>query len=178
MSSVTTDNMVLLGKVVRPHGLEGLLRIQSYAESERSFLNSETIYLKPVSGSPQKAQIRSLRRHKKVYLMAIGGIGSIEAAETLRDAEIWVPEDGLIREEGVYFWYELLGLDVYLNSGEWLGSVSQIIETKSHDIYKITAGEKEILVPATPEVVEKIDLDKKIMMISPMEGLLDLNEGM
>ncbi|MDZ7698364.1 MAG: ribosome maturation factor RimM [Deltaproteobacteria bacterium] len=177
MSSVPIDNLVLLGKVVRPHGLEGLLRIQSYAESERSFLNAETIYLKPVSGSPQKAQIRSLRPHKKVYLMAIGGIGSIEAAEALRGAEIWVPEDALIREEGMYFWYELLGLEVYLKSGEWLGNVSQIIETKSHDIYKITAADKEIFVPATHEVVEEIDLDQKTMIISPMEGLLDLNEG-
>ncbi len=176
MPSVPTHNWVLLGKVIRPHGLEGLLRIQSYAESERSFLNAETICLKPVSGFPREAQIRSLRPHKTVYLMALQGIASIEAAEALRGAEIWVPKDTLVREEGAYFWYELLGLEVYLKSGEWLGRISQIIEAGSHDIYKITAGDREFFVPATHEVVEEIDLDKKAMIISPMEGLLDLSE--
>ena len=177
MPSVPPDNLVLLGRVIRPHGLEGLLRIQSYAESDRSFLDAGTILLKPVSGPVQEAEIRSLRPHKKAYLMAVKGITSIEAAEVLRGAEIWVPENALTREKGAYFWYELLGLRVYLTSGERLGSVSQIIETKSHDIYRITGADKEMFVPATHEFIEEIDLNKKRMTIVPMEGLLDLNEA-
>ena len=109
--------------------------------------------------------------------MALNGVGSMEAAEALRDAQIWVRKGTFDREEGAYFWHELLGLKVYLTSGEFIGIVSQIIETGGHDIYKITGADKEFFVPAIHEVVEEIDLDKNRMIIAPMEGLLNVNEG-
>jgi 16S rRNA processing protein RimM len=109
--------------------------------------------------------------------MALHGVRSVEAAEALRGAQIWVRKGAIDRGEDAYFWHELLGLKVYLTSGEPMGSVSQIIETGGHDIYKITDADKEFFVPAVHEVVEEIDLEKKRMIIAPTEGLLNTNEG-
>ena len=79
-------------------------------------------------------------------------------------------------EEGEYFWGELLDLDVYSDAGEYLGKLSRIIPTGSHDIYLVSKGNKEILIPAVYEVVKEIDLEGCKMIISAMEGLLDLDE--
>jgi 16S rRNA processing protein RimM len=109
--------------------------------------------------------------------MRLKGISSIAEAEKYRGAKILVPKQALKKEaDGEYFWYELLGLAVYLESGRCLGEIAQIIPTGSNDIYVVREGEAEILIPGTHEVVREIDLEGRKMIISPMEGLLDLDE--
>ncbi len=165
-----------MGKVIRPHGLRGLLRIISYSGSAASFSDVETAWFRLVSGKIHQLNVASIRPHKNAFLMDVDGIGSAHDAEAYRGAEILVSEDSLIREEGTYFWFELLGLDVYVDTGVFLGRVSQIIATGANDIYVVRKGEKEVYIPASTEVIADIDLDHKRITISPMEGLLDLNE--
>jgi 16S rRNA processing protein RimM len=57
-----------------------------------------------------------------------------------------------------------------------LGRISQIIPTEGNDIYIVKGETREVLIPATYEVINKIDFESKKMIISAMEGLLDLNE--
>ncbi len=176
MKSGLSGNLLLLGKVIRPHGLEGLLRVWSYARSEASFLDAGEIILKPVSGNAHEYRVLSVRPHKNVLLVQLEGVDSLEQAEEFRGSEVLVRSEAITREEGEYFWHELIGLKVFLDSGEYLGAISRIIPAGSHEIYVVGSGEKEIFVPATYEVVRDIDLENETMTISAMEGLLDLNE--
>jgi 16S rRNA processing protein RimM len=171
-----SGRFLLLGKVTRPHGRDNLLRIRSFAISETSFLNAGKVFLRPVSGEIHEFKVISVRPHQNIYLMLLEGLCSRDEADKYRDAEIYIDKESLTREEEEYFWYELLGLDVYMNTGEYLGSVSQIISAASNDIYVVKEKDKEIFIPATHEVVRKIDLENQKMIISAMEGLLDLNE--
>ncbi len=99
-----------------------------------------------------------------------------DRAEAYRGAEIFIRRDSLVREEDEYFWFELLGMQVYLDTGEHLGGVSQIIPTDSNDIYVVKKGAREILLPATYDVVHEIDPENRKMIVSGTEGLFDLNE--
>ena len=65
---------------------------------------------------------------------------------------------------------------VYLNTGKLLGRIKDVIATGSNDIFVVKSGSSEFLIPAVNEVVESIDLENRKMIISDMEGLLDLNE--
>jgi len=165
-----------LGKVIRPHGLEGLLRVWSYARSEASFIDAEEIFLRPVSGEVHGYRVLSVRPHKNILLMKLEGLNSIDQAENFRGAEVLAKHGAISREEGEFFWHELIGLKVFSDGGDYLGVISRIIPAGSNEIYVVGTGEKEIFIPATYEVVKKIDLEKGKMTISPMEGLLDLNE--
>lgn len=176
IESAPSSDLLLVGKVIRPHGLKGLLRIKAYAGSEASFLEAETVLFKTVSGEICKFTVTSITPHKNIFLMDVEEITSGDEAEAYRGAEILVQKETLTREDDAFFWYELLGLNVYLNTGECLGSISQILTTGSNDIYVVKKGETEIYVPAVHEVVTEIDLENGKMTISPMEGLLDLNE--
>ena len=176
MNSGLSGKLLLLGKVVKPHGLEGLLRVWSYARSEASFLDAGEIILRSVSGNIHECRVLSVRPHKNVLLMRLEGINSLEQAEGFRGAEIFVNSEAITREEGEYFWHELLGLKVLLDTGEYLGDISRIIPAGSNEIYVVGNGEKEVFVPATYEVVREIDLEQGTMTISAMEGLLNLNE--
>jgi len=171
-----SGDWIVVGRVLRPHGLEGFLRIRSYAESETLFEAAEEVLLKPLSKSPRPYTVVSARPHKQIVLMKLEEVDSLEDAEKLRDAKIMVRAEVIPREEGEYLWHELIGLAVFLETGESVGDISWIIEAGGHEIFVVGRGEKEIYVPATHEVVKEIDLEKKRMTIAPMEGLLDLNE--
>jgi len=166
-----------MGKVIRPHGLEGVMRVQSFAESHQSFLRARTVFLRADKGEIHEFKVISVRPHKRILLIQLKGLGSFEEAERFRGAEIFVKKDCLRNpDSNEYYWYEVVGLKVYMNSGRYIGTITEIISTGSHDIYVCRDGESEVLIPAIHDVVKEIDLEKKRMIISPMEGLLDVNE--
>jgi len=170
------DSLLLIGKVLRPHGLRGLLKIESYAHSRTTFLEARTLFIRAISGKLIEFTVSSVSPYKNSLLIKLDGLDQKEEAENLRGAEIFIKKGSLVRNEDEYFWHEILKLGVYLESGSYLGIVSQIISTGGNDIYVIKDGKREILIPATHEVIKEIDLEKRIMIITPMEGLLDLNE--
>ena len=177
MINVSSEDLLLVGKVIRPQGLKGLLRIRSYAGSAESFLDAGTVFLKSDKEELFEYKVSSVKAHKGVFLMKLDGLISLEDAERYRGAEILIKKDLLRRESAEeYFWFEIIGLSVYLSSGRYIGILKDIIATGSNDIYVVKEGETEYLIPAIHEVVEEIDLKNKRIIISEIEGLLDLNE--
>ena len=177
MKEGSPENLLLAGEVVRPHGLDGRLKVRSYAQSEKSFLQSGTIFLKPRSGGTKAFTVSSVRPHKSNLLLKLEELNSLDEAEEFRGATLFIRRDSLVPEEkDEYFWFDLIGLEVYLDTGKYIGTIQQILPTGGNDIYVVREGETEVLVPAIHEVVKKVDLDARKMIITEMEGLLDLNE--
>lgn len=176
MTQASSSSLLLVGKVIGPHGLRGLLRVWAYAGSEASFLDAGTVLLRSVSGEIQEYKVIYIRPHKNAFLMKLKGFRSIDEAAEYRGADIFVSKEAVARSDDEYFWYELLGLKVYLDTGQYLGTISQIIPAKAHDVYVVKKGDKEVCIPAIYEVVKRIDVANKKMVISALEGLLELNE--
>ncbi len=176
MNQPSLNSTLLVGKVIRPHGLTGLLRVWAYAGREASFPDGETVFLRSVLDVIREYKITSARFHKNIFLMKFEGLRTVKEAEQYRGADILIRKDNLSREEDTYFWHELLGLNAYLDTGEYLGSIFRILPTNGNDIYIAKNGDKEVFIPAIHEVVKEIDLKNGKVIISAMEGLLDLNE--
>lgn len=163
--------------MTRPHGLDGVLRVYSYAESTASYTRAGRVILSAPGREMQDFQVVSARPHKKGVLLELKGLDSVEAAEAFRDAGVYVRREALKRErEDEFFWYELIGLEVYLNTGAFVGTLKHVLRSGASDVFVVRDGARETLVPATHDVIEEIDLDRKRMILFPMEGLLDLNE--
>jgi 16S rRNA processing protein RimM len=166
-----------MGKVIRPHGLDGRLKVLSYARSEESFLRAGKVFLSHDSGELHEHKVISITPHKNILLMQLDDLCSIEDAERYRGAEVSIRKDALARTENEeYYWHELIGLKVYTDAGEFLGTIRHILQTGGNDIYVVQAGQREILIPAIRDVVQEIDLEAERVTIFPMEGLLDPNE--
>ena len=78
--------------------------------------------------------------------------------------------------EGEYYWFQLIGMDVHTDRGQYLGTLENVFNTGSNDIYVVQREEREWLIPALKEIIREVDIDKKQMIICPMEGLLDEND--
>jgi 16S rRNA processing protein RimM len=176
VSRISPADLIPIGRILRPHGLNGLLRIRADAGVDLPFETGGIVYLRVGTKAPECFKVVSIQPQKGMSLLALEGIATLERAETYRSAVILVEKGGLRRDEDEYFWFELIGLEVRLDTGETIGTISRIIPTGAHDIYVAKRGKREIFVPATSEVVKAIDLENGKMIIWPMEGLLDLNE--
>jgi len=171
--SFSPEACILLGEVVRPHGIHGLLRIVSYAGAPTAFEEAGRVYLVSEGGEAREFTVVLVRPHKRLLLMKLAGIQSCEEAEAWRKARIYVSKEALTREADEFFWHEVLGLEVYLTTGAYLGRVAQIIPTGSNDIYVVRKEGREVLVPAIAEAVVAVDLEARRMTVAPMEGLID-----
>ena len=177
MDDIARENLLLIGKVIRPHGLMGQLRIWSYAESQASFSDVVGVFLEACSGEIHNFEVITVKPHKNFFLMSLRGLTSLEEAEKYRGAGIYISKHDLkATGEHEYFWHELIGLAVYLETGQYIGTLNHILPTGGNDIYVVREGEKEFLIPAIQEVVKEIDLANGRLIIEELEGLLDLNE--
>ena len=175
MSKEGLKDLILIGQVVRPHGLTGLLRIVSYAESQETFLRAGSVFLDKGEDELFERKVISIRAHRSVYLLKLSGLRSVDEAEFFRGARILIRKDSVVRsDEDEFFWYELIGMDVYLITGHYLGVLRGIFPTGSNDVYVVENEGREFLVPAIHQVVKEIDIAQKRMVISPLRGLLDL----
>jgi 16S rRNA processing protein RimM len=176
-NKVSSEKLLLVGKVIKPHGFKGLVRVWSYARTMESFLHSGTVFFKQDHQEPVEYSVLDVKPHKNVFLMSVKEIDTFEKADSFRGADILVKKDHLTRNSNdEYYWFEIIDLKVYLDTGKYLGIIKEIIPTGSNDVYVVKLNDSEFLIPAIHDVVKKIDLDKGEMIITAMDGLLDLNE--
>ncbi len=174
---VSSETLLLVGKVVKPHGVKGLLTVWSYARTIESFLYSDTVFFKLEHQEPLRYRVLDVSPHKNRFLMKVEGVESFEDADRLRGSDILVDKKFLVKKsDDEYFWFELINIKVYLDSGRYLGIIKEIIPTGSNDVFVVRQNDSEFLIPAIHDVIEKIDLNKGEMIIRAIDGLLELNE--
>jgi 16S rRNA processing protein RimM len=121
--------------------------------------------------------VRQAKPHKRNVLLSLRGIENCDDAKALVGSEIFIRKKELPElDDGTYYWFEIIGLEVLTIDNRYLGCVESIIETGSNDVYVVKDPGKgsEILIPALETVVDKIDLDAKTMWVDLPEGLEQL----
>jgi len=169
------DDLVPLGRVTATHGIKGQLRVTIYSGETDAITSVKSVMLKGGNGEVDTFEVARAVLHGKRVLLSLKGFDNINQVLHLVGRELIVKRGQLPEpEEGEFFWCDLIGLSVVTDAGESLGTLTDIISTGSNDVYVVTSGEREYLIPALEDVVVKIDLEAGIMTVSPLEGLLDL----
>jgi len=175
LSHIDLRDLILIGHVIRPHGIAGLLRIVSYAQSRETFFQAGSVFIDRGNNEFEERKVIDIKPHGSSYLLRVSDVNSIEQAEVFKAAKIYIRKDSLIKsDEDEFFYYELLGLDVYLITGKYLGVVKEIFPTGSNDVYVVEGQGKEFLIPAIHQAIKEINIAQKRMVISPIKGLLEL----
>ena len=163
---------MLIGEIVGTHGIKGTNRMRSYAESLSVFGPGRSILIRDRHGREVRHEINWVKPHTGPPLVSFKGVTNCDQAKTLVGSKLFIPESELPElEEGTYYWHELIGIEVYTSTGEFLGRIESIIETGSNDVYVVQKDQKEVLIPALESVVLEIDLQNKRMRVDLPEGL-------
>jgi 16S rRNA processing protein RimM len=169
-----SERLVPIGEIVATHGLEGWVKLNPF-NPETTALASVSEVLIEREGARSLYQIEANRPHNRQILIKFQGIDSIDAAKLLIGARLNVTEDNLpALEPGQYYHFQAIGLEVLDTQGNRLGTLTATWSAGGRQIYVVTGGTKEYLIPAVKEFIEKIDFDAGQMIINPPEGLLDL----
>ncbi len=164
--------MVTIGKVLKPRGTAGEVTVMPLTSSLERFSRVCRVYIELDAGRKELRVERS-RPSGKAVIVKFHGIDSPEDAERLRGRELMIPEEeSPPLPEGVYYHYQIIGARVYTEGGAFIGTVKEIIETGSNDVYVVVKEGKEHLIPAIRDVIKEIDTDRRRIVIHPMEGLL------
>ena len=161
-----------IGKIVKTHGLQGHLKAVSYCDSEGLLRSLKEVTIEWEGGKRKPFALTGIRIRKGSFLLQLEGVENIEEAESLVGGRIIVPREQWEKlPEGEYYWEELLGLTVLTEEGRFLGRITSVFPTGSNDVYVCSEGEREIMLPATHEVIRNVDVAGGIMMVRLLEGL-------
>ncbi|MGN0690637.1 MAG: ribosome maturation factor RimM [Oscillospiraceae bacterium] len=160
-----------IGKIVSTRGIKGEVRVQPWSDSPDFLCEFDTLYL---DEGKKSIEIERSFVQKNVVVMKLKGVDTVEKAQDMRNKILFMDRNDVELCEGSYFVQDLLGLTVIdADKNEEIGSLCDVTETGANDVYHIKSGEKEYLIPAIPDVIEKIDLDDGKMYIHKMKGLFD-----
>jgi 16S rRNA processing protein RimM len=175
-SSSGKPPFLLLGRVLRPHGIRGELRIEVMTAYPERIISGSKVYIGPDPDDVSSAVLHGItgaRKHQQYLILQLEDIEDRNEADRLRDQFVMVTlDDAVPLEEGEFYLYQVIGLSVYTVDGEYFGEVSDVIETGANDVYVVQGPHGEVLLPATDECVVEIDIDAKKMTINLIEGLL------
>jgi 16S rRNA processing protein RimM len=162
---------VAVAQVRRPHGLRGEALASPLTDFPERLQAEARFYL---GEDHRPVTIKSRREHNQGLLLAFVELPTREDLEYIRNEVLYARvEDAPPLEEDEYYHHQLIGLEVWAE-GERLGTLADILVTGANDVYVVRPEEgKDILLPATSEVILTIDLDKKRMDVKLLPGLIE-----
>lgn len=160
-----------IGRIVGTHGVRGEMRVQPWCDSPDFLKKFKTLYLGAKGENAQK--VISTRAHGNVALLKLENVNSVEQAAALRGKVLYMCRKDAHLKKGDYFIAELIDCRVVdaEDDNVCYGTISDVSETGANDVWHITKDDQEYLIPAIPDVVSSVDVEKGIVYITPLKGL-------
>ncbi len=165
-----------VGRIVKSHDFAGRMKVFSYCESDEVIKAAGEVFLRQGNEEPVPFKLRDIRGSKGKLIVSFEGIDDAGAAGALVGSEILIPPERFAKlPDDEFYWWELIGLEVLNEEGQFLGRIETVFPTGGptggNDVYVCRGGEREILLPAIGEVVRNIDKEKRTMTVRLLEGL-------
>lgn len=169
------EELIPVGKISDTHGIKGQLKVHSYSGNADSLGSARTVFVKSPAGVLNEIALTGFKANSGRFIITLKGYDDINQAIPLVGSEICLKRGQLPGlDEDEYYWSDLIGLRVVTEDGTLLGSIADIFETGSSDVYVVRGGQREYLIPAIADVVRKVDPVGGTVVITPLDGLLDL----
>jgi len=146
------SELVTIGRVGRPHGLAGAFAVEQASESADRFAVGATLL---VAGEPARV-VESKRSRGRPVIRLDRPVERGAALEILR-SELPPPE------EGSFYDFQLVGLDVEEEGGRDLGRVAAVQPGVANDVLELDSG---VALPLVEACVQEVDLEARRIKIS------------
>ncbi|MBN1314979.1 MAG: 16S rRNA processing protein RimM [Anaerolineales bacterium] len=163
---------MIIGRITRPHGIRGEIRVEIHTEQPDRFITLERVLVGETELLPMT--VESARFHQNVIILKLGNCDTRTQAEGLKGKKLLIPiEEAIPLEEDEYFLFQLIGLEVQTEEKQVLGEIVDIIETGANDVFVVDGPSGQLLLPDIPEVILDVNLDDGIVIVQLLPGLRD-----
>jgi len=175
MNETIHEDYIPIGKIIKPHGIRGELKVKPLTNIDEIFENLDNVYIYSEENRKSfKSTIIDIRKAGKGFIIFLDGINNLSLAERLRNFYVCIKKNLLPDlDDGEYFFYQVLDSKVYNEDKQFIGNVADIIETGAKNVLVIQREENhriiENLVPIVDEFIIKMDLDNKEIFVKVLE---------
>jgi 16S rRNA processing protein RimM len=160
-------------RLLHAHGTQGEILAEPYLNDLTSYDRLDEIVLWTAHGGSQSFGLAHVRRAGERLLLQLEGVSSVEMARALTGLECYVKRGELPPPpEGEFYWFDLEGLAVYTEAGEYLGRVEEFFPTGSNAVLVVRKGTQETLLPFIKDVILAIDDTQGTLQVRAIPGLL------
>jgi len=171
---------VPFGRFGRPHGVKGEVRFWPHNPQSPLLRAGRQVRIGPDELAARAYRVESLRGDARGLLVRLSGVDDREAAGAL-NGQTWFEARAGFEHlgEDEHYIVDLIGLTVRTETGLEVGTVADVLQIGSSDLYVVRDGDREHLIPGAEAFVREIDLEGGFIVIRPIEGLLvaDLDEA-
>ncbi|MFZ1978657.1 MAG: ribosome maturation factor RimM [Bacteroidota bacterium] len=166
--------LIAIGKIAKPVGIRGELKIIPLTDDLNRFLNLRTVMTGTAAEQAVERLIVRVRISAQHIVAALEGVSSVEEAEVLRNDFVFIPEEQKkLPGKGRYLIDRIIGCAVAGEDGASIGILTDVLKLPANDVWVVRSGEKEFLIPAVKEFVESVDEERKRIVIHVIKGLLE-----
>lgn len=167
------EDLLKVGVITTTHGVRGEAKVYPTTDEPERFLELDYVLL-DTGRELRKLEIKNVKFFKNLVILKFKGVDNINDIEKYKGRDLWIPrEEGQELEEDEYYIADLLGMSVVLEDGQEFGTLKDVMETGANDVYIIDSAEHgEVLLPAVKECILDVDLEKNVMTIHLMKGLI------
>ena len=168
------EKFLRVGVITTTHGLKGEVKVYPTTDSPERFCDLDEVVLR-TGAVERELHVEKVRFFKNLVIVKFREFNKIEDVENLRQAELYVSRENAVPlEEGEYYIGDLIGMDVYTDDGELLGTLDDVIETGANDVYSVNSKKHgNVLIPAIEYCIMNVDIDLGKMTVRLLPGLIN-----
>lgn len=166
------NDMLQVGAITSTHGLRGEVKVFPTTDDPKRYDYLKEVWL-DTGKEMLQMEVQSVKYFKQFVIVKFKGIDRIEDVERYVKKALYVTRDNAVElGEDENFIADLIGLKVIDEDGNNLGTLTDVLATGANDVYVVTEGDKEILLPAIKQCVLEVNLEEGFMKVHLLEGLV------
>ncbi len=161
------------GRICTAHGVRGQLKVEHWCDSAKVLTKQKSVYIKNRDGSYIEREVLSASEAAQFVILTLAGVESREDAQAMRGVVLYLHRDAIPVSKGAMLIADMVGLPVYhVESGELLGHISDVDDTRAGRLYSIKTERGVVLLPGVSEFVKEIS-EEGGMKVLPIPGFFD-----
>lgn len=167
------EDMLRVGVITSTHGLAGDVKVFPTTDDPQRFRYLDEVYADTRKGL-RCLHVDHVRFFKQFVIVHFEGLERIEDVQEMVKSDLLVSRENAIPlEEGQYYLADLIGLEVAGEDGAVLGILDDVLQTGANDVYvvRLAGTNRELLIPAIPQCIRKVDLEAGRMTVHLLPGL-------
>ena len=151
---------VLIGKIIKPQGLNGEMKIYPNDDNLSIYKKVNAIYL---GENSTLVPVKKLSARQGYLYLTLASVKDRDEAEKYRNVFVYVEEEQLVLQNDMYLSDYIVGAEVVTTEGEYVGEVLEIENFGASDVFTILEDGRQYMVPFITSIFVKIEKDMLVI---------------
>ena len=161
------------GIVRSPHGVRGILNVESWCDSPRVLAKQKRVYILGRDGSYKEINVISASPAPDKVLMGLEGVDSREAAQGYKNTVLYLRREDIPVPKGAMLIADMIGLPVVdFDTGRVYGEISDVRDGVRYKLYTVKTDSGEVILPGVDEFIKEIT-EERGLLVRPIPGFFD-----